>query len=256
MTEWAGVGYSPTERGPEAAPVSVRAVLLDLDDTLFDHRHCAREALTGVRCLHDCFTGVDARVLEESHARILEDLHLDVLAGRMDLDAARVERFRRLYEASGVDADPDLSGRTAAAYRQRYLEARQPVKGAAEFLAALKARATVVVVSNNLLREQQDKLRHCGLAPYVDVLVVSEEVGVSKPAPRIFEVALERAGVLPDEAVMVGDSWANDVEGACAAGIRAIWFNRDGQETPDPGVPVLRSLESSPSTWRVIFGEE
>ena len=87
------------------------------------------------------------------------------------------------------------------------------------------------------------------------MLVVSEEAGVSKPHPRIFEIALERAGAAAAEAVMLGDSWTNDVEGARAAGIRAVWFNRDGRDAPDPAVPVVRSLQPSAETWRVIFGE-
>lgn len=229
-------------------------MLLDLDDTLFDHQHCAREALRGVRGLHEGLGEVDACALEQSHARILEELHLDVMAGRIDLDAARVERFRRLYLSAGVEAGGDLAARTAAAYRAGYLESRRSIEGAVPFLAALRARATVVIVSNNLLEEQQEKLRHCGLDQYVDVLVVSGDVGVAKPATRIFEIALARAGALPGEAVMIGDSWANDVEGARAAAIRAVWFNRDGRASPDPAVPVLRSLGVSPETWRVIFG--
>lgn len=209
-----------------------------------------------MRSLHEGLAGVDAQALERSHSRILEELHLDVLAGRLDLDAARIERFRRLYSAAGVAADADLAARTAAAYRTGYLEARKSVEGAAPFLEAVRQRATVVIVSNNLLHEQQEKLRHCGLDRHVDILVVSEEVGVSKPAARIFEVALERADARPEEAVMVGDSWANDVEGARAVGIRAVWFNRDGRPSPDPAVQVLRSLEISPETWRLIFGAE
>lgn len=235
--------------------MSVRAVLCDLDDTLFDHQHCARQALSGVRGLHPCFEGVDPAALEQSHSSVLEALHLEVLAGRLDLDAARVERFRRLYEAAGVQADAELAAGAAAAYRQAYIGARRPVEGAARFMAAVRTRASLVIVSNNLLQEQQDKLRQCGLDQHVDILVVSEEVGVSKPGARIFEVALDRAGVAPGDAVMFGDSWTNDVEGARGAGIRAVWFNRDGREAPDPSVPVIRSLEPSPETWRVLFGD-
>ena len=114
----------------------------------------------------------------------------------------------------------------------------------------------MVVVSNNLLEEQQEKLRACGMDRFVDVLVVSEEVGVAKPERRIFEVALERAQVRADEAVMIGDSWANDVEGARAAGIRAVWFTRDGRAALDPAVPTLRSLAVTPDAWRTIFGDD
>lgn len=235
--------------------MNVRAVLCDLDDTLFDHRHCARTALGAVRQLHVCFTALDPEALELSHAEILEALHLDVLAGKVSLDTARIERFRRLYAAAGVEADADLATHAAVTYRDGYIAARQAIPGAEAFLAAVRERATVVVITNNLLKEQQAKLRHCGLDRYVDVLVVSEEAGVSKPEPRIFEIALERAGASAGEAVMLGDSWANDVEGARAAGIRAVWFNRGGEAPPDPAVPVISSLEPSPALWRLLFGD-
>jgi putative hydrolase of the HAD superfamily len=231
----------------------VGAVLFDLDDTLFDHRHCARAALLGVRAAHTCFEHHDPADMEASHARILEELHLDVLAGRRNLDAARVERFTRLYSWAGVDADPDLASRAASTYREGYLRARTEVRGARALLAMVAQHAPVVVVSNNLLDEQQEKLRECRLAEYVHALVVSEEAGVSKPDPKIFQIALDRAGVTAGEAVMVGDSWANDIEGARAAGIRAVWFSRNGQSSPDPDVATLYSLEPAADALRTIL---
>jgi HAD superfamily hydrolase (TIGR01549 family) len=233
----------------------VRAVLFDLDDTLFDHQQCARAALVGVRDGHPCFAGVDQNQLEASHARILEDLHLEVMAGRIQLDAARIERFRRLYAWAGIDAEPTLAARAAAAYREGYLKARMEVRGASALLAAVQPHAKIVVVSNNLLEEQREKIRHCGLDRYVDVLVTSEEAGVSKPDPAIFQLALERAQVAADEAVMLGDSWGNDIEGARAAGIRAIWFNRSGEPSPDPDVPAIDSLEPAVEVLRVVLDD-
>jgi putative hydrolase of the HAD superfamily len=230
-----------------------RAVLFDLDDTLFDHRQCARAALLGVRAAHASFERHEAADMEASHARILEELHLDVMSGRRDLDSARIERFRRLYAWAGVDADADLAQRAAATYRQRYIEARAAVPGAAALLEAVRRHARVVVVSNNLLDEQQEKLRDCGLAEHVDALVVSEEAGVSKPDPRIFHIALERAGVSAREAVMVGDSWENDIEGARAVGMRAVWFSRTGAAAPDPDVPTIYGLEPMGDVVEVIL---
>ena len=231
----------------------VRAVLFDLDDTLFDHRHCARSALEGVRRLHTCFDRFDDARLEAAHAQILEELHLDVLAGRLDIDSARIERFRRLYGRAGIEADTPLAARAAAMYRDQYILARTPVQGAIPLLAAVREHAQVVIVSNNLLEEQQAKLRHCGLDRYVDVLVVSGEVGASKPDPRIFTTALHRADVAASEAVMVGDSWANDIEGARRIGIAAIWFNRTETPPPDPDVPTIHSLEPAEAVMEVIF---
>jgi putative hydrolase of the HAD superfamily len=233
---------------------ATRAVLFDLDDTLFDHSYCASAALAGVRRMHECFASVDENEFERRHGEILEVLHLEVLSKRIDLDAARVERFRRLYRASGLEPDDELAVQAAGTYRQVYIASRREVAGAAALLRAVRTHARVAVVSNNLLQEQQEKLRDCGLDRYVDVLVVSEEVGVAKPDPRIFEVALGRAGCRADEAVMVGDSWTNDIEGARAAGIRAVWFSRTGVPRREPGVDVIASLEPADEILKTILG--
>jgi putative hydrolase of the HAD superfamily len=73
------------------------------------------------------------------------------------------------------------------------------------------------------------KLDRLGLTDRFDVLAISEAEGIAKPDPRIFTATLERLGCSADETVMVGDSWSADVEGAHAAGLRAIWLNRYGR---------------------------
>lgn len=231
----------------------VRAVLFDLDDTLFDHQYAARAALQAVQRCHACFKAVEFEDLERAHGRFLEQMHQDVMLGRIPLEAARRERFRRLFGAMGVEADESLTAVAAARYRERYLTARRAIDGANALLPLIKSRARVGVVSNNLFEEQQEKLRHCGLDRFIDALVVSEEAGVSKPDPIIFRLALNRLGCEAGEAVMIGDSWAADVAGARAAGIRAIWFNPAGRERRDPAVPLLASLTPPDEAMRMIF---
>lgn len=234
---------------------TIRAVLFDLDDTLFDHQGCAREALAAVRASHEGFRAMPAEALERAHARFLEELHGQVMLGRVPLEVARVERFRRLLGAAGVAAGDDLAAGLASTYREAYRTARRAVAGAAALLAAVKRRARVGIVSNNLLDEQQDKLRTCGLDAFVDALVVSEEAQVSKPHPAIFELALDRLRAQPAEAVMIGDSWQADIAGARAAGIHAIWFNPAGAPAPESeaAVPELRAFEPVEPAIRMIF---
>jgi HAD superfamily hydrolase (TIGR01549 family) len=231
----------------------VRAVLFDLDDTLFDHQYAARAALQAVRACHECFMAVAFEDLDRAHARFLEEMHHEVMLGRIPLDEARRERFGRLFGAMGVEADASLAGVAAARYRERYQAARRAIDGAAILLPLIRSRARVGVVSNNLLEEQREKLRHCGLDGFVDALVVSEEAGVSKPDPLIFRLALDRLGCEAGEAVMIGDSWAADVAGARAAGIRAIWFNPSGGDRRDPAVPLLKALRPPDEAMRMIF---
>ena len=225
----------------------LRAVLFDLDDTLFDHRRSARAALDAVHRAFAPSVAFDA--FERHHARYLEEMHLEVLAGRLSLDDARRQRFRKVFEALGVPlSEPDVD-RAARAYRGGYVTARRAIDGAAELLAALAPRYRVAIVSNNLLDEQRDKLAYCRLDAHVHALVVSEEAGVSKPDPAIFHLALDRLGVSASDAVMVGDSWSADIVGAVAAGVRPIWFNPLG--LPQPGEPAgvqeMRSLTPAAS---------
>jgi HAD superfamily hydrolase (TIGR01549 family) len=231
-----------------------RVVLFDLDDTLFDHASAARAALLGVHHAHTCFAARAFDAFEADHAACLEDLHRRVIANEITVDEARIERFRRLFAAAGVRAGEDLLNDTAMRYRRAYLDARGPIAGARDLLAALKPRVRIGIVSNNILDEQQAKLRHCGFESLIDALVVSEEAGVSKPDPAIFRIALDRLAAGPDEAVMVGDSWAADIEGAHAAGIRAVWFNRFRHPQPRPGVRALEALVPLAPALDLILG--
>lgn len=219
----------------------LRAILFDLDDTLFDHRHGARQALAAVHRAHACFAALEFDRFERAHAEHLEALHIQVLAGHTQIDEARTERFRRLLAAAGGDErEAEAAART---YRTCYVAVRQPIPGAKALLTRLREHARIGVVSNNLLAEQQEKLEQCALGEHVDALVVSEETGISKPDPRIFAIALARLDATPAEALMIGDSWAADIEGARAAGVPAIWFNPCGLESPDPLVPQIRQLQ-------------
>ena len=153
------------------------------------------------------------------------------MAGESQLDDARVERFRRLFAASGVPATT-----TIACARRRRPIARLPRRRAAPVAGALAllSRAQAARPDRHRVeqpaREQQDKLRLCGLRRHTSTRSSSRRrPASSKPDPAIFAMALERARrARAEDAVMVGDSWPADIEGARAAGIRAIWFNRDG----------------------------
>jgi putative hydrolase of the HAD superfamily len=231
-----------------------KAILFDLDDTLFDHHRSAHAALAAVHAAFASDRAFDE--LERHHMRFLEEMHVEVLAGRVGLDEARRERFRRVFSALGAPLDERTVAAVAAAYRDGYLQARRATEGAADLLAALRPHAGIAIVTNNLFDEQRDKLEYCGLAAFVDALVASEDVGVSKPDPKIFEIALERLRADKADAVMVGDSWQADIAGAHAAGIRAVWFNPQRLPRPLPQYDVdeIHSLVPAEEVARRLLG--
>lgn len=147
------------------------------------------------------------------------------------------ERYLRLIlDELGVR---DASIQTAlAAWRRGYnapmgfWTAMEPEADLALALAREKGLRTAVISNSN--GTVADILTHLGLARDLEFIIDSSKVGVEKPDPRIFHLALERAGLKPDEAVYVGDLYSIDVVGARAAGMRAIlmdpgacWGSRD-----------------------------
>jgi HAD superfamily hydrolase (TIGR01549 family) len=212
------------------------AALFDLDDTLFDHRYGTRAAQVTLRERHEVLRAWDETAFARRHSELLEAFHLEVLAGRLTVDEARVRRFSALFAEAGRPLSSAECDGVAAEYRDAYRASWRLVPGALEMLQALSGRVRLGVVTNNVVEEQMRKVRELGLEPLLDAVVISEAVGVSKPNPRIFEIALAQVGCLAADAVMVGDSWTTDIAGAVAAGLRAVWFNPGG--APRPAEPA------------------
>ena len=147
------------------------------------------------------------------------------------------ERYLRfILDELGV-RDPTIHA-ALSAWRRNYdapmglWTALEPEADAGLRLARERGLRTAVISNSN--GTVADILAHLGLAQHLDFIIDSSKVGVEKPDPRIFRIALERAGLAPEEAVYVGDLYSIDVVGARAAGLRAIlmdpgacWGDRD-----------------------------
>ncbi len=235
---------------PPTTPITT--ILFDLDDTLFDHMATARAALAATAASRPTLRQVPLEELCQRYSELLEELHPRVMAGQLTYLAARQLRFQRLlapYEpAIAVAAVTRVAGQHYADYQRL----RQPVAGALALLQRLKPAYQIGIVTNNRTAEQEEKLRHLGLSGLVDALITSEGVGVLKPDPAIYEVALRRLGATAAETVMVGDNWQADVLGALAVGIRPIWLNRLGAARPLAHVAELASLEPLAEAYNVV----
>jgi len=231
----------------------VRVVLSDLDDTLFDHQHAARAAVGALPAIAPELSRWSLDELDARHRELLDRLHIQVLTGQMTIDDARIERFSRLVRDAGGTCSAERAAVVARCYRQTYERVWQVVPGALALVAAIRdAGLQLVIVTNNVVTEQRLKLDRCGLSEYVDVLLTSEEAGFLKPDARIFHLALSRVGAAAADAVMLGDAWTTDIDGARAAGIRPVWLNRQGLPSPDRAVTEIHSLEPAAAVLRVL----
>jgi len=131
-----------------------------------------------------------------------------ILSGlKRELPEDRFRELVRLHEEMELEFRPD------------------PVPGVHEAVAELARRYRIGVISDAIFspgRALRELLRGEELLDYFEVLVFSDEVGCSKPAPAIFRAAAEALGVDPAEMVHIGDRPHNDIDGAHAAGARAV----------------------------------
>jgi 2-haloalkanoic acid dehalogenase type II len=165
------------------------------------------------------------------------------------LEGSDRERLERLRDRCADEMRralelPELDHATA---RRMMLEALefQPYPDVLPALGELRERGLTLVVASNWDCSLSDWLEPAGITDLVDGVVTSAEVGAPKPHPRVFERALAIAGVAPSEALHVGDKVDNDVDGAAAAGVRAVLLQREGE--PPVGVEAIRSLRELPA---------
>lgn len=112
----------------------------------------------------------------------------------------------------------------------------------AEVLERLRAEGYYLGVISNSIGTIAEQLERVGLAKYFENIIDSALVGVEKPNPEIFRMALKRAGFEADQAAFVGDTHATDVGGAEAAGLRGILLDRVGAY-PNVSCPRITSLD-------------
>jgi 2-haloalkanoic acid dehalogenase type II len=230
----------------------LEAVVFDLDGTLVDavggwHDTFAElwprllEAAPSLRTLGDASAVYDRQLRPYMH-----HAHAQDGGGEWD-DAYVVAAFRRLLREHGCK-DESLVDEVATAYIERQNAHTVLYADVERTLARLDHRYRLALVSNGLGRDQRAKIERAGLAPRFEAIVISEEVGLLKPDPAIFERALEALGVDAAAALYVGDNRAHDVAGAAAAGMRAVWLDRDGDPFDDEHSPdaVIATLDELP----------
>ena len=118
----------------------------------------------------------------------------------------------------------------------------------APVLTQLSRQGLVIGAISNSHRSLDAFCEHFSLRGLITVSVSSAEHGYMKPHRSIFETALKKAGVNAGESMMVGDSIKHDIEGALAAGMRAVLLRRSGELPIDlpAGLPVITTLADLP----------
>jgi putative hydrolase of the HAD superfamily len=222
---------------PDTAHID--AILFDVDETLFDRRRAQQIVLTRMRQrLPDLLGHASADKIAEAWAasdRATED-HV---FSDGDIRGARDTRSKIFLQELGQTPQEETTAQVTDAYLELYAVVDAPIDGAHRAVEACMQAFRIGVVSNAYPDVQYRKLETLGLRQAFACVVLSEEFGKRKPDPAIFIEGCRLLQVEPSRCLYVGDSYANDVVGAAAAGLPCCWLNAHGTTPQGTATPTL-----------------
>lgn len=209
----------------------MKAVLFDIDDTLFSTTEFARNARA---------RAVDAMIdtgLEATHEEISAELQEVVREFGSNYSHHYDKLIQRLPPHQKRDVNPALIVASGmAAYHDTKFEDLRAFDDVKPFLAALgEARVRTGIITHGWTTKQSEKLIRLGLVPLLGPrhIFISEQVGISKPNPKLYQHALREMGLLPGEVLYVGDNVAHDIVPPASIGMHTAWIRRAAREGQD-----------------------
>ncbi|WP_407288022.1 HAD family hydrolase [Streptomyces sp. BP-8] len=231
----------------------IRAVLWDIDDTLFDYTGSDRAgALRHLRAegLLAAYGGEEAALARWRAA--METEFARFLAGEVGFLDHRRGRARTFL---GTELSDDEADAWFARYVAHYEESWVLFPDSAPALEALAPLVRQAVLSNSSTANQERKLAALGIRSRFEAVLCADELGHAKPAPEAFTGACEALGLPAEEVLYIGDRLDIDALGARDAGLAAVWLDRTeiGEELP-PGIRRIASLAELPELLRGVIG--
>lgn len=207
--------------------LSYEFIYFDLDDTLLDHKSAESAGLKDVHDHFDFFENIRTKKLVDVYHQVNSRQWSLYSQAKVSRDELQRNRFELTLKELGLD--PARHKEVGNYYMQCYSNHWQWIKGAKEAYYDIVEKYPVGVLTNGFAETQQKKFEAFDLYNSAETTVISEEVGVLKPHPNVFEYATERAGVDANDILYVGDSYNSDVEGGTAFGWNVAWFTENGE---------------------------
>ncbi|KJW12205.1 HAD family hydrolase [Levilactobacillus spicheri] len=210
----------------------IKAVVFDVDDTLYDQKAPFVAALAPIVQLPSSF---DLTPTFQAYRRQSAQAYARVTSGSWSTTEMAVRRLNAALHAQDL---PPVTPEAALAFQEAYVRELQHIKlfpGLAAALDRLKERYQLGIITNGHTDHQLAKVMRLKMHQWIDrdAILTSEEAGLAKPDPQIFTTMNRRLNLRASESVYVGDCYSMDVKAAKQAGWQAFWFNHRNLEIPD-----------------------
>lgn len=203
-----------------------KAILFDLDDTLYAYNPVHKKALKAVYNLLKNELNISLKKFTELFNLSKSEIHQE-LSGTAS-SHNRVLYFHRLIEKTHKTVDPRIILKLYDTSWNTFLNNMKLGKGVVETLKELKKQNIKIVLVTDLTTHiQLRKIEKLKITKYVDYLVTSEEAGSEKPHSIMFLLALNKLNILPSETMMVGDNILKDIGGANSVKLDSVLITND-----------------------------
>lgn len=217
------------------------SIVFDLDSTLLDNSSYQDTLAEICRQVSELHPGVEPRQLQQANLTIWTSnknrYMTELWDGTKDTFSLGEEVWELTLAQCGIQSRSiareaaRIHDATEAGHIRLYADARSAVQ------TLQQAGIRMALVTNGPSQLQRRKIDILGIAPWFEAVLVSAEVGHSKPEPEIYMLALESLNADPKDAWFVGDNLYTDIAGANNVGMPSVWVNRTGEPLP-PDAPV------------------
>ena len=223
-------------------------LLCDIDDTLFDfHKGEAIALESTFRAFRIPVTPETLAAYHEANAEQWRKLE----RGETTSEKLRVDRFSGFLTLAGLEGDAQA---LCDDYMDRLGQQCWPLPFSTELVRRASEHMPIYLVTNGIAKIQRSRLSRSEIVPYITGVVISEEVGVSKPNPKmIYEALAQAAADDLSRVVFLGDSQTSDIAAANNAGVDSILFTND-KEIPE-GHKATYAVKTLEEALEIILAE-
>ncbi len=202
---------------------NVKAVIFDADDTIINHKECEKQAL---QYLFDKIGKKYNNQYQDIFRPLDWQLWDDVTNKKNIVPVEKIPEYRFELFFKEINIEYDNYKKANELFKEGFSKTSALTLNAYEVVKYLYDKGyKIYVITNGIVELQKPRIMNSAIASYISNIIISEQVGVSKPDCKIFNILLKREKLKSDEVIMVGDSLEKDVKGAHNSNIKAIWYN-------------------------------